>query len=421
MEDSSHIHSLDLLTDMTPETKKDFVLIYADPKNDKTIKVQDAVKGFGIPLLLEELKNTEIMILLSRNGPFALQILLGTFRSMRIIKRISLQILKVNLNHRQSIKVCSQSKTFLFYHESTPRVEVRSVISLKIKHTFDLEQMTEALNVSRWLPQIKSSIDFVPVSEFNSYAMILGPKIVFVSAHKEGEGEGAGHVKRGSQEESSQKLPFICQTIFDCIKQGLKESFVTLDYDPTRKLLFAVRVSSFLLLQLGDGDNIVTSTKILRSDKMKRGVRLLRWDPNEQVLIVAQRTAQNSEKCQIIDYRSYNEGDSMISINILKDEPLKGEAYNPLDRRFYFIDTDYFGRREIKTMDLRNFRNKYATECDEDGEIALSDCESEHFAYLPNFTEKHQYFYLRFFMNYLAVKPSHSLDECFMNDVSYKI
>ena len=420
MKQNSHMNRLDLFTDMTTETKKDFVLICVDPKNDKTIKVKDAAKGFGIPLLLEELKNTDIMILLSRNGPFALQFIIVTFKTLRVIKRLNLQILKANLNHRQSIKVCSQSKTFLFYHESTPRVEVRSISSLKIKNIFDLEQMAEALNVSKWLPQIQSSIDFIPVPEFDSYAMILGPKIVLVSTNRS---EGKEYFKQQiSHEESSQQLPFACQTIFDCIKQELKENFVTLDYDSTRKLLLAVGISSYLLLQMGDGDyNVVTSTKILRSDKIKRGMRLLRWDPNEQALIVAQRTAQNTVKCQILDYKSNNEGDSMISINILKEQSLKGEVYNPSDRRLYFIETDYFGRREIKTVYLRDFRNKYTTECDEDGEVAFSDFESEHFAYLPDFTEKHQYFYLRFFMNYLAVKPSHSLDESFGKDIAFKV
>ena len=408
MEQSSYIHNLQLATDMSTETKKDFVLIYVDPKNDKYIKVQDATKGFALALVLEELKNTDIMILLSRNGPFALQFLIATFKSAKIIKKLRLPIQKASLNHRQTIKICSQTKTFLFYHELTPRVEVRSISSLKIKHVFDIEQMTEALNVSKWLPNIKSSIDFVPVPEFNSYAMILGPKIALISKPK----GGAGHVKHQiSQEESSQQFPFDCPTIFDCMKQDLKEKFVTLDYDLTRKLLFAVGISSYLLLQLGDGDNIVKSTKILRSDKIKRGMRLLRWDPNEEIIIVAQRAAQNSEKCQIIDYRSYNEGDSMVLINILKDSLMKGEEYNLFDRRLYYTETDCFGRREVKTVDLRDFRNRYTIEYDEDNEATFSECDSEHFVFLPNFTERYQFFFLRFFMNCLVVKPLTSLDE----------
>lgn len=358
-------------------------LVFANPAHNKVLIMKESSCGdFGRPIMIQEPGILDLAIVLTTTGPNTLWFILVKLRKSTLIKSLKICVPKSNFNSRSLIKITQESRVFLFYHESKPEIEVRSLLSLKLLYTFNLAEICESLNITSSLPQIRSSIDFVEIPHLFGSVVILGPKIVFLS-----------RVNRET----------CCEVLFDSAEHDLKDKFLSLDYSLKTKTVLLRGLSSYLLLEF---DNIgVKNTKLMKFDRrMMISSRFIGWDPIEEIILIAQRTHENRENYKILDYQSSD----VKPIMMLRDQPQMSVYHSSHFQRVFFVKTDFYRRKSMKALSLKNFRSIYPVEQSIDGGSIIDniEIEEEHYGDIPEICQDYEIFFMRTFLGFLVVKPS---------------
>lgn len=369
----------------------DYALLLTSPPQSKAIKYRENIKGIsGIPLIGQSDPESSLTLLLTKEGSFCLRFLLIRFPHAKMLKQLPIEIQNNDLNYHHLIRICAEHKVFIFYHESKTDLEVRSLISLKLRESVDLLALCEKLNLS--FQEIKVSLDFVYMSHLSKAALMLGDKIVIGG--------------RNSRNEESREL------IFDCAAQNLKEHLVGMKYDCQKKALLAAGLSNYFIFEFND--TTVVRTKIIRCDGLGRRVRLLGWDPSEDLILIAQRTTENKENFYIADYRQM----PPYIVNFCRDHPFLGTCYNAVGHEFLYVETDYARNKSVKRMEFKNFRERYGITYEQND--LEWDIEGSTFAFLPSFSFEFSNFMIRKINNMLFVKPMRALDDRHLRDHALK-
>ena len=143
------------------------------------------------------------------------------------------------------------------------------------------------------------------------------------------------------------------EMLLDCAEHTIKERLNGLRYHSKQKVLFVSGATSFFLM--GFDDTGLSYSRTLSCNRFGRAVRLLGWDPQEEFILIAQRTMGSQERYHLIDYRAADP----IFASFLNGQSFLGSCYDSINHRLFYIEAGSDQRKDIRFVNLEGFREKY--------------------------------------------------------------
>ena len=366
------------------EFSLDFGLVFVGP--GKSFKIRETCKGNnGTVIMGQQCGRLRLGIILTREGA-TLSFLLHNLRNAQTVKQLCIPIENNYVNYHHIFRVCNDDATFLFYHESKTEIEIRSFNTLKKRRTLDLLPICQKFNLLESLNQIKVSLEFDSIDHLGKIVLVLVNKLVLV--------------KKDSSNNS--------EILFDCADLNIKERLMGVKYDSEQKVLIASGMVTFFLF--GFDDIGLSYSRQIACNQLGRAIRLLGWDPKEEIILIAQRIMGNKENYHLIDYRAPDP----VTMSFLKGQSVMGTLYDPEGHKLHFIDVGADKRKEIRTVNFKEFRENY----DLGGQQRNYEIEvdTERYTSLPPISETYTYYLMKTFKGLLFFKPLRAIDEKALKD-----
>lgn len=198
------------------------------------------------------------------------------------------------------------------------------------------------------------------------------------------------------------------EVLFDCSELSVKERLNGLRYDSEKRVLIISGISCFFLFGF-DGTSMSYS-RTIDCSQFGKAIRLLGWDPHDQFILIAQRIMEDQENYHLIDYRASDP----IIITFLKRQPLLGNFYDLANHRLFYIEVGGDRRKNVRIVNLRDFREKYDFE--EHEKHFEIEFDTDHYTPLPPISEIYIYFFMHFLKDFLFLKPLRVYDEKMVKD-----
>lgn len=366
------------------EFNQDCALVFV--KYGKCFKIHEDMKANnGTVMMGQNNLKLSIGIVLTREGS-TLSFILHNLKNAKIVKQLRMQLENNYANYHHVTRLCNDDLSFLFYHESRPDIELRSLTFLKKRSSLSLAQICQKFNLLNYFDQIKVSLDFDSIPHLGKLALILTNKLILV------------------------KMDVIDQAevLFDCSELSVKERLNGLRYDSEKRVLMISGMSSFFLF--GFDDTSMSYSRTIDCSQFGRAIRLLGWDPHDQFILIAQRIMEDQENYHLIDYRASDP----IIITFVKRQPLLGNFYDLANHRLFYIEVGGDRRKDVRIVNLRDFREKYDFE--EHEKHFEIEFDTDHYTPLPPISEIYIYFFMHFLKDFLFLKPLRVYDEKMVKD-----
>ena len=381
--------SLQIQAKKRQEFSRDFALGFLGP--DKFVKLRECSKANGGTVLLgHHCDKLNLGVVLTREGS-TLSFIVHSMKTAHSLRQLRLQIESNYTNYHSIFRVSSDGSTLLFFHESKTDIEIRNFNSLKKRGSFDLVTICRKFNLLEYFNQIRVSVDFEFILHLGKIVLMLWNKLVLVNKNSLNQAE----------------------VLYDCSELPIKERLFGLRYNSEQKALFAVGMTSFFLFGF-DGAGLSYSRHIA-CNQFGRAMRLLGWDPKDNFILIAERIMGNRENYHLIDCRAPDP----IFISFLKSQPLKGTYYDSKKQRLFYIEVGVDQSKEIRLVDLKDFRVKYALD-DQQKEWDL-EFDTELYTALPPIHDMYTYFFMKMARGSLFFKPLRGIDEKNLKDAALRL
>lgn len=363
-----------IITKKRPESQCGHGYLFRNLKEGRAIKFKHHAKNScGIYICSANDARTKLGVSLFREGPNLLNMVLFNFISFSVIKRTQIHVPKSTVNSRIVLKMCPGKQRIIFYHESQGTIEIRSLLSLKVIKTYSLSDICQSVQMTDLFAELRTSVDLEYISHLSSIIMLLGSKIVLIADKKYKE------------------PPLV---VFNAKEV---DRFRSMHYDPTKRMLMAVAISSLLLVEF---DNFgVSCMRLLTSDKLGRSSRFLCWNPKEDLVVFSQKVNFKLENYYIMSYKPAN----LTVAATIRNIPPYGHSYDESTQTLFFVE-DGMMRKRVSSICLKDFNTNFKS-LDEP-----IDLEGQYLTCIPDDGSEANVFKIFYCREALIVKPMPNFD-----------
>ena len=291
---------------------------------------------------------------------------------MKRLKSVRVPVPDTNSHLKVILKLSGKRDSdILFYHESTPFIEIRNSCSLKKKYAFNLETICNGLNLTQYYQELKISLDPVYISAISKLFLCLGSIIVL-----------------SDRRDTS-------QVIYKSENQNKRESFLRTYYNSSMNKAFAQSFTQIVMFDFDDKG--VCGSRILQNPLMGQKLNIVQWLPTEGLIIYACRQANNKEDVYFVDYL----GTKLRIKYVLKGKMPGQTSYSVEKNAVIYLDEDFSHHKQARCVWLSELSAEGKQDDDSEEEII----EGEFLAEIPEYYQKTHKIIVNFYGGMLIAVP----------------
>ena len=344
-------------------------------KIKKIVEVGRSVEGAS--LYVTQNRHQQSSICCKRVGSNSLRICIFYWKRFTWLKSIIIHVPDTNINLKTILKLSGKTDSdLLFYHESTPLIEIRNSCSLKKKHTFNLETICNGLNLTQYYQELKISLDPVYISAISKLFLCLGSIIVL-----------------SDRRDTS-------QVIYKSENQNKRESFLRTYYNSSMNKAFAQSFTQIVMFDFDDKG--VCGSRILQNPLIGHKLSIVQWLPSEGLIIYASRKVNNKDDIYFVDYL----GTKLRIRCVLKDKLPGQTCYSVEKNAVIYLNEDFSYQKQARCVWLSNMRegNEFQLEGDHrDG--SYEEIEGEFLVAIPECYQKAEKISVNYYGGMLVAIP----------------
>ena len=311
------------------EKKQEYALVFVN--SGKSFKVrEDKRANSGTVIMGHHDVKLGLGIVLTREGS-VLSFVLYNLRTAQTLKQLRSRIENNYANYHHIFRVSSDEKLLLCYHESRTDIEVRRLNTLKQRGSLDLIQICKKFNLLERFNQIRFSLDFDSITHLGKIVVMLASKLILVKKEALDQAE----------------------VLFDCADSNAKEILMGVRYNSEQRVLLVTGMKSFFVF--GFNSTGLSCSRAIFCNQFGRSIRLLGWDPKEEIILIAQRIMGNKENYHLIDYHASDP----VFVEFLRGQSLMGTYYDSKNHRLFFIETRADQRKDVRIVSFKDFREVF--------------------------------------------------------------
>ena len=143
------------------------------------------------------------------------------------------------------------------------------------------------------------------------------------------------------------------EVLFDCEGSNAKEILMGVRYNSEQRVLLVTGMKSFFVF--GFNSTGLSCSRAIFCNQFGRSIRLLGWDPKEEIILIAQRIMGNKENYHLIDYHASDP----VFVEFLRGQSLMGTYYDSKNHRLFFIETRADQRKDVRIVSFKDFREVF--------------------------------------------------------------
>ena len=302
------------------------------------------------------------------------------WKNFKWLKSVSISVPDTNANLKTILKLSGKRDSdLLFYHESTPHIEIRNSCSLKKICTFNLEAICNELNLTQYYQELRSSLDPVYVSSLSKLLLCLDSIIVLSD-------------RQGTS-----------QVIYKSEKQDKRGSFMRAYYNSAMNKAFVQSSTQIVLFDFDEKG--VCGSRILQNPLAGKNLNIVNWVPSEGFIIYSSRTIYNKEDIYFVDYL----GAEPRLRFVLKDKLPGQVCYCVKKNALIYLEEDYCLQKLARCVWLSTIREDYGDELqgarNQEDETYEQIIEGEILAVIPDSYQKCSKIIVNFYGGVLVAIP----------------
>ena len=353
---------------------------FLNPSYTKYKRMPEFARGTeGVPISVAQNHHYQITICCKRVSSTAVRIAHFSWKSFSWIKAVTVSVPDVNINFKAVLRLSgNKGSDVLFYHESSPIMEVRKTCTLKKIAAFNIETICRSVNMMQYYAELKNVLEPVYVARLSKLLLCLGSIIVL-----------------SDRQEST-------DIIYRCEKQSKRESFINLYYNSELNKAFAGSSTRIVLLEFDDTG--VCGSRILLNPLMKNNLNIISWAPLESIIIYSSRTPQNKDDIYFVDCS----GTQPRVICTMKNKLPGQEYYSEEINALLYIDEDFSNKKQARCVWISNIKEEYgASENDSLGQDETDEAiiEGEYLASVPERYQKMDRMIMMYYKKTLFCQP----------------
>ena len=314
----------------------------------------------GLPLLIVDSEVNRISLVLKKHNTNTFGIIYYSWATLRLIKISLIHTKNIDASHRLLFRSCDKNDlSILFYQEHPGIIQIRSLLSFKVKKSFDLLKICKALNVESSFASMRVCVDAVYTSSLGSVLLCLKHMVVIC------------------EEESRPTI------LYELEEDKMKDRFISLRYDHQKATLLAERVMSIMLFRFDSGS--ACETRVFKLPWMENlHSRIVDWDAVNSLMILARTSDFKKEDLLVFRYF----GEEIRLIAWVREKMAYSASYCASNKQLVYIDDNMLTGKQIRSVvlsDLIEEQEDPSTDDDDDDDKLV---EGELLAPLPDINRK---------------------------------
>lgn len=276
----------------------------------------------GLPLKNAFSHHHQINFVLKKHRTDAFAIICFNWKNVKPIKTLLIPNLYSDRNNNIIFKICGEKQSYLlFYQECISIIEIRHLLSLKMKKTFNFLTICHALGLVSKFQEMRVCVDAIYMPNRGAVLMCLNTMIVYCE---------------------DETKPVV---LFQFENPKLKDRFLSVQWSCQQNVLFAETANSIMLFEFGEEG--LSRTRVFQHPWLQHcNSRIVDWEPRGNLVISAHRTKLMRENLYVFHYSE----DGLKLLAYVSDVLGRSINYSAQKKQLLFVDEDYSGTRQVRTL-----------------------------------------------------------------------